>query len=120
MKKQLITLIVFFGLALSAHAGTANKETVIAKDTVKTVTFTVYGNCGMCKRRIEHAAKITGVKSADWNQKTKILTVKYDAGKVSEKAIQEAIAASGHDTEKATASDKSYNNLMGCCQYKRK
>lgn len=86
----------------------------------KTDTFKVYGNCGMCKKRIEKAAKLDGVVSAVWNVDTKILTVTYDEGKVSNDDLQKKIAAVGHDTEKYTAEDKVYEKLPGCCLYERR
>jgi hypothetical protein len=42
----------------------------------------VEGNCGMCKERIETAAKSDkNVKSADWSMSKKVLTVSYDASR---------------------------------------
>ena len=81
----------------------------------KTDTFKVYGNCGMCKKRIEKAAKTEAVSSAVWNVETKIMTITYDAAKVSTDDIQKKIAAVGHDTEKFKADDKVYEKLPGCC-----
>ena len=35
----------------------------------KTEKFKVYGNCGMCEKTIEKAAKsVDGVSTADWNK----------------------------------------------------
>ncbi|MEY3194639.1 MAG: hypothetical protein RIQ78_736, partial [Bacteroidota bacterium] len=42
-----------------------------------TAKFKVYGNCGMCEQRIEKAASIKGVKSADWDVDTKILSITF-------------------------------------------
>lgn len=86
----------------------------------KTDTFKVYGNCNMCKNRIEKAAKLEGVTSAVWNVDTKIMTVTYDNAKVTNEDIQKKIAAAGHDTEKQTAKDDVYKKLPGCCLYDRK
>jgi mercuric ion binding protein len=86
--------------------------------TSKTSTFKVYGNCDMCKARIEKATKIEGVSKADWNTKTKILTLTYNPSKVSPDTVQKKIAAVGHDTEKYIADDKAYAKLPGCCQYR--
>lgn len=86
----------------------------------KTDTFKVYGNCGMCKKRIEKAAKNEAVSSAVWNVDTKIMTITYDAAKISNDDIQKKIAAVGHDTEKFRADDKVYEKLPGCCLYERK
>ena len=79
--------------------------------------FSVFG---MCKKRIDKAAAVDGVSKANWNKDTKIMSVTYDASKVSMDAIQKKIAGVGYDTEKFTADDKAYNQLPDCCQYDRK
>jgi mercuric ion binding protein len=86
----------------------------------KTDSFKVFGNCGMCKNRIEKASKLEGVTSADWNVDTKIMTVTYDSSKVTGDDIQKKIAAVGHDTDKYTAAEDVYKKLPGCCLYERK
>jgi len=86
----------------------------------KTDSFSVYGNCGMCKSRIEKAAKAEGATAALWNKDTKIITVTYVASKTSNEAIQKKIASVGHDTEQFTAPEKVYEKLPGCCLYERK
>jgi periplasmic mercuric ion binding protein len=86
----------------------------------KTEKFVVKGNCGMCETRIEQAAKsVKGVTSADWNQKTKILEVSFDASKTSVSKIQLAVADVGHDTPLYKAKDEVYNKLHTCCKYDR-
>jgi periplasmic mercuric ion binding protein len=86
----------------------------------KTESFKVYGNCGMCKKRIEKAVKLEGISSAEWNTDTKMMKVTYDAAKITNDQIQKKIAAVGHDTEQFTADDKVYEQLPGCCLYDRK
>lgn len=93
--------------------------TTKAQDT-KTDTFKVWGNCGMCKRTIEKAAKTEGVEKAEWNKETKIITLVYNPTVTSNEKIQKAIAAVGYDTEKYTGDDKAYEKLPGCCHYERK
>lgn len=84
------------------------------------VSFKVYGKCGMCKNRIEGAAeKLEGVESANWEVGSKIVTVEYDSTKVEETSIDEKIVGVGHDTEKLKATDEAYDKLMGCCKYER-
>ena len=74
----------------------------------------------MWETRIEEAAKaFDGVKTANWDQETKMLNVTYDTDKTKEKRIHEAIAGAGHDTEKVTAPREVYENLPACCQYPR-
>lgn len=83
-------------------------------------TFKVGGNCGMCKSRIEKAAtSLDGVTAAEWNEESKMITVKYDAEKVSLTDIHNKIASVGHDTDKVKAKDEVYNKLHGCCKYER-
>jgi copper chaperone CopZ len=86
----------------------------------KTDTFKVYGNCGMCKSRVEKAAKTEGAATAVWDKETKMMTVTYDASKTSVEALQKKVASVGHDTELFTAPDKVYEKLPGCCLYERK
>ncbi len=85
----------------------------------KTIVFKVYGNCGMCKKKIETALDIKGVKSAVWNVESKMIEVVYQPEVISETKIHEAIALSGYDTEKIKASDEDYNRLHTCCQYRK-
>ncbi len=81
-------------------------------------SFTVSGNCEMCKERIENAAKsVKGVLSAEWDINSKKMHVMFVPGTNSE-AIQSAIALSGHDTEKKKADDKTYEGLPDCCKYR--
>jgi len=74
----------------------------------------------MCKKNIETAVKINGVKKAVWNEETKVFKVTFDDSKISLNQIHEKIAAAGYDTEKTSGSDKAYNSLEECCKYDRK
>lgn len=99
-------------LIAQATSGTSDKQ--------KAETFKVWGNCNMCKTRIEKAVKAEGATSADWNTKTKILTVTFDPSKTSVDAFSKKLATVGHDTEKYRADDKAYNALDDCCKYERR
>ena len=108
-----------FSFSLVSAQNGANPQTELAQ-AAETATFPVGGKCGMCKSRIEKAAgTVEGVQSASWDKETKELTVKYDASKVKETAIQEKIASVGHDTQKVNASDEAFSSLPGCCKYER-
>lgn len=85
----------------------------------KTETFKVSGNCGMCKKKIETAAKDAGASSATWNTDTKELTVKYKSTSTNTAKIQRGIAAVGYDNVGFKAPDAVYNKLHGCCKYDR-
>jgi copper chaperone CopZ len=107
-----VLLIILFA---SAESLQAQKQ-----DRLLTVSFTVYGNCGVGKSRIEQAAlSQKGVRSAHWDASTKQLEVTYDTKKVLMADIHKAIAAVGHDTDEVRATDEAYNNLQGCCKYER-
>jgi hypothetical protein len=85
----------------------------------KTENIKVWGNCGMCKKTIETAAKGAGATEANWNTETKVLAVSY-TGSSNNQKIQKAIAAAGYDTQDFTAPNEAYNNLHECCKYDRK
>lgn len=86
-----------------------------------TTTFKVYGNCEMCKKRIEKALlKNQNIKSVNWDVESKILTVVYNSHMTNIDAMHTIVADAGLDTDTLKATDKNYNKLPGCCQYDRK
>ena len=85
----------------------------------KTEKIKVAGECGMCKNKIEKAAKTAGATYALWNTGSKVLTVKYNSTATNKAKIENAIATVGYDTENVKATDEAYNKLHGCCQYER-
>jgi len=93
--------------------------TVLAQEP-KTIeaTFKAAGNCGQCKTRIEHALDIEGVKEAQWNKRSKRVTVEFLSPPLTLDSLQERVAAVGHDTEKYTAADSVYSRLPKCCLYR--
>lgn len=112
MKKSILLSFVFI---LTITMGFSQSKT----DSTKT-SFGVRGNCGMCKATIEKAVNnIDGVSSAIWDRDNKKIEVSFDVSKTNLMEMHKAISASGYDTEMSIASEKSYNNLPGCCQYDR-
>jgi copper chaperone CopZ len=112
--KLILVIAILAGICTITYAQTTN-----AKPASKTETFKVYGQCEMCKSRIEKAAKMDGVTSVDWVIKTNMLTVTYDPGKTSADVIGKKLASIGHDTDRFKASDEVYEKLPGCCHYER-
>ncbi|MCU4173970.1 heavy-metal-associated domain-containing protein [Carboxylicivirga sp. N1Y90] len=109
--KTKVFLLVALITALSAIEALAHNETK---------SFKVFGNCGMCEKRIEKAVQsIDGVVSADWDKKTKQMKVVYNPHTVDVKSIHNAIAKAGHDTELIRAKDEDYNKLPDCCKFDR-
>ena len=86
----------------------------------KAETIKVWGNCEMCKAKIEKAAKAAGAKTANWSDESLLLKVTYDSKKTTNPKIQQAIANAGYDTQDYTADVTAYKRLPGCCQYDRK
>lgn len=83
------------------------------------ISFKVAGACeGQCKPRIEAAAKLKGVQSAVWDAGTGMLSLVYDANRVSLDKIRHRIVAAGHDVDTMKAEDAVYNALPACCHYR--
>lgn len=106
--KRLIIFINLIFLSIGA----------IAQADIKTESFKVDGNCNMCKKRIEEAAYVKGVKRAEWNKDTHVLTVIYKPSKTNIQVIAKSVARAGHSTETIAAADKDYESLPECCHYK--
>lgn len=88
------------------------------KKDIATEKIPVQGTCSQCKKRIEDAAYINGVKRAEWDKNTKELTVTYRPSKTSLKQVEENIARAGHDAGAVQATDSAYHELPECCAYK--
>ena len=63
--------------------------------------------------------KIKGVKKAEWNIDTKLLTLIYATKIISLEKIHEKLALAGHDTVILCAPKTKYNKLPECCKYIR-
>lgn len=73
--------------------------------------------CGTCKSAIEKAVNnVDGVKSAELDLETKIVTVKYDVSKTNVDALKSAIVNIGYDADDVPADAKAYENLHSCCK----
>jgi mercuric ion binding protein len=107
-----VMLVVAFSATVSAQTGTRISGP-------KTESFKVSGNCDMCKTRIEKTAKTEGATKADWDSKTKMVTVTFNPSKTSVDALSKKLALVGHDTEKYKADDKVYKALPSCCHFDR-
>lgn len=108
MHRHILSVLLLLPVHLFAQA-----------DYLKTVSFTVAGNCDMCRQRIEKAAKDAKAKTANWSDATQLLTVTFDTIKTSQERIQKKIAEAGHDNGSYKASDEVYRNLPACCLYDR-
>lgn len=89
-----------------------------AQSKVTKAEIKVFGNCGMCKKRIETALDQPGIKFAEWNTQTKALDIVYNNRKISDAQIHDLIAGVGHDTDSVKAADEVYAKLPFCCLYR--
>jgi copper chaperone CopZ len=113
------------------HTKTTTSEKPTSVDEMETIpytntdsllidSFTVYGNCGMCKRTIEGSLKnVKGVQLANWEIVTGQLTVAYDPAVITLDQVKQKIADVGYDSDTHRAKSEVYNTLSGCCQYER-
>lgn len=73
--------------------------------------------CEMCKETIEYELTFTkGIKFAELDTKSKIVTVEYNPKKVSLKEIRENIAGVGYDADSVKRDPKAYAKLPFCCR----
>jgi len=112
--KSIITVIVLtmiIGVSKNVNAQTPSEG---GKQFVDIKTSAV---CGMCKKTIETALyEVEGVKSAELDVETKIVTVKYDAEKSTVEEIKKAINHAGYDADEMVAEQEAYDKLHGCCK----
>lgn len=91
-----------------------------ADAATKNLKFWVRGECGMCKARIEKIVRaLPGTSGAQWNQRTKMLSVTIDESKTNQAVIEKAVAKAGHATTTVKADQKAYDALPVCCKIKK-
>lgn len=83
------------------------------------LSFKVAGNCEHCQERIESVLDKKGVKHVKWSPKTQLATIMADTTVISVSAMQQLVAATGHDTPPFRGNDAAYAKLPGCCRYDR-
>ena len=110
MKTILIMVFAISCIFSNAKAQIKNPAT----DSTK-----IYGNCGMCKTKIEKAGNQKNISQVVWNEETGIAAITFDATKTSKNDILKKIAFVGYDSDLFKATEATYNKLPGCCQYDR-
>ena len=109
MKTLSICAVVLFSVLSST---TTNAQNSLTKET-----FKVWGNCGMCKKTIEHDLLFEkGVKKVSLDLDTKVVTVVYNSKKTDEEKIRIAITKIGYDADSLKADQKAFNKLPLCCR----
>lgn len=97
--------------------GSSFASTAASDDKEKEVKIKTSAICGMCKARIErNLAFEKGVKEADLDVKTKVVTVKYNPAKTDVAKLKANISKTGYDAEEVPADAVGYNKLPSCCK----
>ena len=110
MNKYIYILFLFATFLLNAQDSSNKQKT----------SFKVFGNCEMCKMRIEKAAlSLKGVKYANWSIPESQLTLIYNPNRIDLLDVHDSVALSGHDTSLKEAPNDIYNELPLCCLYPR-
>ncbi len=113
-KLLIIATSLFLQIQMTTNTGTLE----VSKNI--TEKFWVNGVCDMCQTRIQKAAlSVKGVKMANWDIESKILTVIFNPEKCTLNDIKSKIAAVGHDNDTFKAPDDVYDQLHFCCKYER-
>ena len=103
--KKLMIIIAFAAFSIAAKAQTEKVE-------IKTSAI-----CGMCKNTIERdLAFEKGVKSADLDLETKVLTVEYNSKKTTPDKIRTRVTKVGYNADDKKRDPKAYSKLPACCQ----
>jgi hypothetical protein len=105
--------IYLFVAAFLLTAATAFSQQTEVIET----NFKVFGNCNLCKERIEKSVKIEEVKYSKWNKNTKMMKVIFQPT-ITIDSLQQRIINAGHDTEKFKAQNEVYKKLPLCCLYR--
>ncbi|GAB3574915.1 hypothetical protein GCM10027578_38250 [Spirosoma luteolum] len=102
-----LTSLLLTGATLAAPRDDRDKE-------VKLKTSAI---CGMCKARIERNLSFEkGVKEADLDVKSKVVTIKYNPAKTDVARLKANISKTGYDVEEVAADPVGYNKLPSCCK----
>lgn len=110
--KTLIYILLFAFTLIEVQAQEKKNEKISES------SFEVPGVCEMCEARIEDAAlRSKGVKTADWDQQTKLLSIIYRNDKTDQETIRKVVASIGHGYQLSGQDSIAYENLPNCCKY---
>ncbi len=102
--KNTILLFLFAFLTIHVNAQTSN------------IKIQTSARCGECKEAIERQLNYEkGVKSAELDNDTKIVTIFYNAEKTNPDILRKSIASIGYDADSIPADLKAYKKLKSCC-----
>ncbi|WP_420146747.1 heavy-metal-associated domain-containing protein [Spirosoma sp.] len=112
LRNLFLTALTTFVLLGNSFANVSTGD-----DKEKEVKIKTSAICGMCKARIErNLAFEKGVKEADLDVKTKIVTIKYNPAKTDVAKLKANISKTGYDADEVVADQVGYNKLPSCCK----
>ncbi len=90
---------------------------LLAQSKSETIHIKTSAVCEMCETTIEKALSFEkGVKKAELNVETSVVTVTYDPRKTTPEKLRLAIANSGYDADEVMADPAAYDKLHACCK----
>jgi copper chaperone CopZ len=105
-------VIILFVLAFIANGVSAQELKKVEEVTIQTSAI-----CFDCKERIEGALNyLKGVKFAELNNDTKVVTVRYKTKKINLDQIKAEIAATGYTADEVKAEQAAVDKLPACCK----
>ncbi len=110
---KIFRTISIFVFLLAFFSGT----NLIAQSAPRTATVKIVtsAECDLCKKHIEtEVGKMKGVKKAELDLSTKILTVEYNAKKTSPEKIRKALSDMGYDADDVKANNRANKILQHC------
>ena len=106
---KIVILMILLGFSTVSMAQKPNK--------FKTVEIKTSALCGECKERIENKLNYAkGVKFADLDIDTKVVTVKFKTKKLTTDDVKKLISSLGYHANDVTRDAAAFENLPGCCQ----
>jgi copper chaperone CopZ len=112
LRNLFLTALTSLILLGNAFAGLSVRD-----DKEKEVKIKTSAICSMCKARIERNLSFEkGVKEADLDVKTKVVTIKYNPSKTDVTKLKANISKTGYDAEEVAADPAGYAKLPSCCK----
>lgn len=111
MRNFSVLLMMVLGISIFTTSEARTTEGGIEEVQIQTNAI-----CGECKERLEDALfMVKGVKKANLDLETKVMTVEFKTNKTSLDEIKKVIVDTGYDADELKANSKVRSNLPYCC-----
>lgn len=117
MQTFLFSFLLLFTGSQPLEAAVSHSNTVVAPPKTERVQIQTSAVCGMCEKTIKQSLmKVKGVKEAQLNMDTKVVTVVYQPKFTNPDALRTAISKVGYDADQVPADPAAYEKLHACCK----